>query len=182
MRITTFLILCAVATAVLLPSPGRQATAADAAMAVGPDRSLAPIRDEDQPSRAYLGGRNLPSHGVALEGYCPVAYFAAKKALRGRPEHNSTHGGVTYHFVSGDAKRAFDKNPGQYVPAFGGWCAFGMSKGDKFPVDPLSFKIEKGRLMLFLKNTGVDARSLWNRGNVDGQIAKAEAHWKKVRG
>jgi YHS domain-containing protein len=131
-------------------------------------------------SRAYLHGYNLPSTGLALEGYCPVAYFAVNKPVRGKSEHASTYNGVTYHFVSADAKRTFDAEPRKYIPAFGGWCAFGMAIQDKFPVDPRSFKIVDGQLMLFLKNRDVDALELWNDGNEQELIQKAEAHWTAI--
>ena len=131
-------------------------------------------------SRAYLHSYNLPSSGVALEGYCPVAYFAVNKPVRGKPEFASTYNDVTYHFVSADAKNAFDADPEKYIPAFGGWCAFGMSVSDKFPVDPTQFKIVDGRLLLFLRNKDVDARQLWNDGTHRENLAKAGAHWKKV--
>lgn len=133
-------------------------------------------------SRAYLHSYNLPSNGVALEGYCPVAYFAVNKPVMGKPEYASTHNDVTYHFVSADAKQAFDDDPEKYVPAYGGWCAFGMAIGDKFPVDPRNFKIVDGRLMLFLKNKTVDALQLWNQGNESDNLTKAAAHWQKVKG
>ena len=131
-------------------------------------------------SRAYLHGYNLPSSGVALEGYCPVAYHAVNKAIRGQARYASTHNGVTYWFVSADAKKAFDAAPQKYIPAFGGWCAFGMAVEDKFPVDPTNFKIVNGRLMVFLKNKDVDARALWNDGRQKELTTKADAHWKKV--
>jgi len=131
-------------------------------------------------SRAYLHSYNLPSSGLALEGYCPVAYFAVNKPVRGKPEYASTYNDVTYHFVSADAKAEFDRNPEKYVPAFGGWCAFGMAVEDKFPVDPTNFKIVDGRLMLFLRNRDIDARALWNKGDKAELIRKAEAHWKTV--
>ncbi len=140
----------------------------------------APGPDVDAASRAYLHSYNLPSSGVALEGYCPVAYFAVNKPVRGKPEFASTYDGVTYHLVSADAKKAFDRNPAKYIPAFGGWCAFGMSVQDKFPVDPTNFKIVNGRLMVFLRNKNIDALDLWNQGNEAELIAKAEAHWTKV--
>lgn len=133
-------------------------------------------------SRAYLHSFNVPSHGVALEGYCPVAYFAVNKPVRGKPEHASTHNGITYYFVSADAKGAFDAEPEKYVPAYGGWCAFGMSVQDKFPVDPRNFKIEDGKLLVFLKNKQVDARELWSKGKKRDLVKKADAHWKKVQG
>lgn len=133
-------------------------------------------------SRAYLHAFNLPSHGVALEGYCPVAYFAVNKAVPGKPEHASTHEGVTYYFVSAEAQRAFEENPAKYVPAYGGWCAFGMAASDKFPADPTNFKIVDGKLMVFLRNPGVDALDLWNRENQKALVTKADRHWRTVQG
>jgi len=133
-------------------------------------------------SRAYLHSYNIPSSGLALEGYCPVAYFAVNEPVKGKPEHASTYNGVTYRFVSADAKKVFDENPQEYLPAFGGWCAFGMTVQDKFPVDPTCFKIVDGKLTLFLKNADVDALELWNEGEEAELVRKAEAHWKKVRG
>lgn len=133
-------------------------------------------------SRAYLHSYNLPSSGIALEGYCPVAYFAVDKAVRGKPEFASTYEDVTYHLVSADAKKAFDASPEKYVPAFGGWCAFGMAVHDKFPVDPTKFKIVGGRLLVFLNNKNVDAQKLWNSGDEKELLEKAEAHWAKVSG
>lgn len=133
-------------------------------------------------SRAYLHHYNLPSSGLALDGYCPVAYFAVDKAVRGKPQFASTYDGVTYHFASADAKRAFDAEPEKYLPAYGGWCAFGMAVSDKFPVDPTCFKIVDGRLMLFLRNANVDALALWNQGDQRELVEKAAAHWAKVSG
>ena len=134
----------------------------------------------ERESRAYLHSYNLPSSGVAIEGYCPYAYFAVNKPVKGKPEYASTHNGITYFLVNADAKKAFDKDPEKYIPAYGGWCAFGMSVQDKFPVDPRNFKIVDGKLMLFLKNKGVDALAIWNRGNDRDLAKKAGAHWEKV--
>ncbi|MEM7233285.1 MAG: YHS domain-containing (seleno)protein [Planctomycetota bacterium] len=137
---------------------------------------------ESGPSRAYHDAKNLPSHGVALEGYCPVAYFAVNKPVRGKKEFAATHDDVTYYFVNQDAKNEFVKNPKKYIPAYGGWCAFGMAVEDKFPVDPTNFKIVDGRLMLFLKNRNVDALELWNKDNETTLTQKADRHWRKVQG
>lgn len=143
--------------------------------------AFTPDSHREGPSRAYLHSYNLPSSGLALEGYCPVAYHVVNKPVRGKPEYASTYNDVTYHFVNADAKQAFDQDPEKYLPAYGGWCAFGMSVQDKFPVDPTNFKIVNGRLMLFLKNRNVDALALWNQGRESDLIAKADAHWQKVR-
>lgn len=134
------------------------------------------------PSRAYLHGHNVPSSGLALEGYCPVAYFAVNKPVRGKPEYSADHDGITYRFVSAEARAAFLKEPKKYLPAFGGWCAFGMAVEDKFPVDPTLFKIVDGQLLLFLRNSNVDALKLWNQKDERKLLADAKAHWKKVQG
>ena len=132
------------------------------------------------PSRAYLHAYNLPADGVAIDGYCPVSYFVADQAVKGKPEFSSTYNGVTYRFAVAEGKRAFDKNPEKYLPAYGGWCAFGMAIEDKFPIDPTAFKIVDGRLMLFLRNENLDALALWNQNDEQAQVVKADAHWRKV--
>lgn len=157
-----------------------------AAAALGAVALLAPLAGEktthEVESRAYLHHYNLPSSGIALDGYCPVAYFAVNKAVRGKPEFATTYDGVTYHFASAEAKSTFDAEPERYLPAFGGWCAFGMAISDKFPVDPTCFAIVDGRLMLFLRNVDVDALELWNRGDQRELVEKADDHWAKVSG
>lgn len=150
---------------------------ADKAVAMQPKAMM----KADSQSRAYLHGYNLPSSGVALEGYCPVAYFAANKPILGKSEFASTHNGVTYYLVSADAKKIFDQNPEKYLPAYGGWCATGMALQDKFPVDPQNFKIVDGRLLLFLANKNVDAQKLWDQGDEKQQLEKADTFWKTVK-
>ena len=131
-------------------------------------------------SRAYLHSYNLASKGIAIEGYCPHAYFAHNAARPGSPEFASDFNGVTYHLSSAEAKRAFEANPQKYIPAYGGWCALGMAVQDKFPVDPTNFKIVDGRLMLFLRNVNIDALERWNQGDQADNVRKADAHWRKV--
>lgn len=142
----------------------------------------APQADTAVTSRAYLNSNNLPSTGVAIEGYCPVAYHVVNKPVKGKPEYASDYNGVTYWFVSEDARKAFDSDPARFIPAYGGWCAFGMSIGDKFPIDPHAFKIVDGELNLFLRNGGIDARALWNKGDQSENKQRAAAHWLKVQG
>ena len=139
-------------------------------------------KGEHQASRAYLHSHNVPAHGVALEGYCPVAYFAVNKPVRGKKEFAADYNGITYHFVSAEARDLFNKSPKKYIPAYGGWCAFGMAIKDKFPVDPTNFKIVDGTLLVFLRNAKVDALELWNGKNEKQLLKDAAAHWRKVQG
>ena len=132
-------------------------------------------------SRAFANGNNVPSSGLALEGYCPVCYIAANKAAKGSAEFSHDYKGVTYWFVSAEVRDTFIADPEKYVPAYGGWCAVGVALGQRFPVDPTNFKVIDGRIMLFLKNKSVDAVSIWDQ-NAAENLKKADANWQKLKG
>src|SRR5438128_2227452 len=118
----------------------------------------------EPPAQADPGQKpNVSAAGVALEGYSPVSYFEAGKAEMGKAEYAVNHDGATYHFASAAQRETFRANPGKYLPAYNGWCAFGMAIEKTFPIDPKRFKIVDGRLLLFLKNEKVDALELWNK-------------------
>lgn len=112
-----------------------------------------------------------------IDGYCPVAYFLADKPLKGDSKFSSVYQGKKYLFVSADAQKEFESNPDKYIPAFGGACAYGMSVGEKFPVDPTNFKIVDGNLLLFLKNDETDAKDLWENSNQTESLKKAKANF-----
>ena len=132
-------------------------------------------------SRAFNNGYNVPSSGVAIEGYCPVCYIAANKAAKGKPEFSAEYEGVTYWFVSAPVRDMFIANPKKYLPAYGGWCALGVATGQRFPVDPTNFKVVNGQIMLFLKNAKVDGVELWNKNEAQ-HLQQANANWEKLKG
>lgn len=137
--------------------------------------------NKEQMSRAFTNGFNVPSSGVAIEGYCPVCYIAANKAAKGSAEFSHDYNGVTYWFVSDAVRNMFIAEPEKYVPAYGGWCALGVALGQRFPVDPTNFKVVNGRIMLFLKNQKVDGVGLWNKDEATN-LQKADANWTKLKG
>jgi YHS domain-containing protein len=91
---------------------------------------------------------NVDRSGVGIRGYDPVAYFTDGKAEKGFPQFSSTADGVTYLFTSADHKAAFDANPSKYEPRFGGYCAYGVSRGSLVEIDPSAFQIVNGELLL----------------------------------
>jgi hypothetical protein len=148
--------------------------------------SVATARDSETTmptgaSRAYLHSYNVPGHGVAIEGYSPVSYFDGR-AERGSALFAVEHDGITYHLTGADQVERFRRNPAKFVPAFGGWCAFGMAVKDKFPIDPTCYLIVEDRLYLFLRNELIDARELWKKGKQSELMSRANEHWKNVQG
>ena len=85
-----------------------------------------------------------------VSGYDVVSYQTGEKPLRGNGNHIATHEGVTYLFINEDNREAFEQNPSKYVPAYGGFCAFGVSVGKKFVGDPDVWRVVDGQLYLNL--------------------------------
>ena len=115
---------------------------------------------------------------VAIGGYSPVSYFENSRPERGDRAFSVKHADKTYHLTSAQQVETFRSNPDKYVPSFGAWCAYGMSMGENFPVDPTNFKIVDGSLMLFLRNDEVDARELWSKKDKSNAVEKATRSWE----
>ncbi len=80
----------------------------------------------------------------AVQGYDVVSYQTGKRPIRGNGNFVAIHDGATYLFSSSANQRVFEKNPERYVPAYGGYCAFGVSVGKKFIGDPEVWRIVDG--------------------------------------
>ena len=113
---------------------------------------------------------------VALEGYDPVVFFTESSAAKGNPGIQSKHEGAVYYFKSEENKQTFAKNPEKYLPAFGGYCAYGASVGALFPVDISTWEIVDGRLILQYNQ---EVKKLFNK-DTKGNLAKADAYWKSL--
>ena len=114
---------------------------------------------------------------VGVNGYDLVSYYTAKRPVRGNGNYVSEHEGVTYLFSSEENKKTFDINPGKYIPAYGGWCAYGVAVGKKFSADPEVYEIVDETLYLNLDNS---IKKEW-RKDIPGNIKKADKNWKQIK-
>jgi YHS domain-containing protein len=64
---------------------------------------------------------------IAVNGYDPVAFFTEARAVNGSPFITAEFDGATYLFASEEHQKLFLKNPEQYAPQFGGFCALYLS-------------------------------------------------------
>lgn len=134
-------------------------------------------------ARSTIEHYNLDDTRIALRGYSPVSYFEKGKAEKGKKEFKAEFRGIKYYLTSEAQRQKFLKNPEKYEPAFGGWCAFGMTVEGRFRIDPEKFKIVNGRLLVFLNDIEVDAKALWEKDGDDEELTrKAAAFWQKVSG
>lgn len=120
---------------------------------------------------------NLSKEGVAISGYDPVSYFSSGGPKKGDKRWTHTHKGVTYLFSNLANKQSFIADPNKYEPAYGGWCAYAMgTSAEKVEVDPLTYKIYNGRLLLFYNKFWVNTLNDWNEDEVS-YYSKAESNW-----
>lgn len=120
--------------------------------------------------KAFL---NKTSGGLAIQGYDPVAFFTDHKPVEGDPKFASRRDGAVYLFASKAHRDLFNARPQKYEPAFGGFCAYGISRNKLVEIDVNAFQIVNGRLLLQY-NKGV--RADFNQDQA-GNLAKAEANW-----
>ena len=112
----------------------------------------------------------------AVQGYDVVSYQTAKRPVRGNGHFVAVHDGATYLFSTSENLETFQQNPEQYVPAYGGYCAFGVSVGKKFVGDPEVWRVIDGKLYL---NLDVNIQSDWLK-DVPGRIKAADANWLDI--
>ncbi len=143
---------------------------------------FAPALAQDA-ERPALEQYNL-SRGLALSGYDPVGYFAqgGGKPQKGDKDLSASHRGVTYRFANERNRAAFVAAPEAFEPAYGGWCAYAMAKGKQVEVDPKSYLIENGRLLVFYDGLFNDTRKKWGKEGPAELGPKADAAWKRFSG
>ncbi len=113
----------------------------------------------------------------AVQGYDVVSYQTGKRPIRGNGNFVAVYDGATYQFSSTDNQKLFESNPEKYVPAYGGYCAFGASVGKKFIGDPEVWRVVDGKLYLNL-DTGIQAQ--WLK-DVPGRIRSADNQWGEIK-
>jgi YHS domain-containing protein len=128
---------------------------------------------EEPTTRRYI---NVDRHGLALQGYDPVAYFTDHKPVEGDAHIKSTYQGATYQFATGQHKQMFDADPAKYEPQFGGFCAYAVSQNHTASIGPEFWSIIDGRLFLQHNDKAV---SLWNQ-DVPGHVKDADKNWPGI--
>lgn len=113
----------------------------------------------------------------AVWGYDVVSYHVNKRPVRGSGHYVATYEGATYLFSTLENKETFAKNPAKYVPAYNGYCAYGVAKGKKFAGDPEVWRIVDGTLYL---NLDSKIQDLW-LGDTDMMIKDGDSNWKRIK-
>ena len=109
----------------------------------------------------------------AIQGYSPVSYFTKDTAERGEREHAVEYKGETYYLASADQVETFRQNPEKYIPHMD-VCPYSMVHGRRLSIDPTSYKIIAGKLLLFHDSVELNARKAWNQKFKQHDINEAD--------
>ena len=164
-------------------SPLRQALLTTG-VALGLTASAAQAAPAPQRDGAPLAQLNLSKRGLALDGYDSVAYFpeGGGVAKKGVEALAVTLRGVTYRFATEENRQTFLGDPERFEPDYGGWCAWAMAKNDKVEIDPKSFLVEDGRLLVFYDGLFNDTRKSWLKKGGEKLRPAADTNWDKLTG
>ena len=138
--------------------------------------ALAAVRGEAQADTLQPINTLGSSDGVAIRGYDPVAYFREGGPQLGKPEFSVRHGGAVWRFATAEHKALFEADPQRYLPAYGGFCAYGTSRGYLVKIEPDAWSIVDGRLYL---NYDLGVRETWAR-RTKTYIARADGNWPRL--
>jgi YHS domain-containing protein len=114
--------------------------------------------------------------GIALKGFDVVAFHTLGKALKGQKDFTCNWFGVTWYFINEEHLRLFKEDPEKYAPQYGGYCAFGISRGYKAPTEMYTFTIYNERLFLNYSNY---VKRRWLE-QMKKHIEKSEDQWQEV--
>jgi YHS domain-containing protein len=121
---------------------------------------------------------NVDKAGVGLQGYDPVAFFTENKPVKGHAGIVSRYNGVIYQFATVEDKKLFDENPAKYEPQFGGYCAYGVSRGKAVEIEVDAFQIVDGRLLMQYDK---DIRDTFNK-DTKSNLKLADKNWPDLLG
>jgi YHS domain-containing protein len=117
-----------------------------------------------------------PVTGAAILGFDPVAYQLERRAVPGRPEHQTSFGGKSWHFTSSANLAQFKASPEAFLPGLGGHDPVAVAAGLPVAGNPRHHAIRDGRLFLF--------RTPENRDTFlekPGILAEAQRVWPEVQ-
>ncbi|TAI46847.1 YHS domain-containing (seleno)protein [Flagellimonas allohymeniacidonis] len=119
--------------------------------------------------------------GYVANGYDVVAYFDGQ-AVEGNNTFSAAHDGVDYKFSSQENLEKFQSDPEKYVPQYGGYCAYAVAtSGKKVNVNPETFEIRDGQLLLFYNAGKTNTLQLWLKESPEKLKLKADQNWEEVK-
>ena len=113
---------------------------------------------------------------VILAGHDVVAYFTESKPVLGKAMFTAVHNDAIYRFSSAGNRDMFTKTPDKYAPQYGGFCAYGVTLGQKFEIDGKAFEVVDGKLYV---NKNLKVYETWKK-DIPENIKSANTKWDGI--
>ena len=123
------------------------------------------------------GAEYFQKDGAAIGGYDPVAFFTESKPVKGSAAYQLKWKDADWQFASQQNLDSFKVAPEKYAPQYGGYCAFGASRGYKAPTEADTWTVHNGKMYF---NYNQEVKNTWDKDRPT-YIAKADGHWEKIR-
>lgn len=115
--------------------------------------------------------------GIAVSGYDVVSFFTEAKPVKGNETYSTVWKEVTWLFSSQQHLDSFKRSPEKYEPAYGGYCAYGTSRGYKAPAQADTWVILNEKLYF---NYNLKVKEIWEK-NRAAYIDSANSKWPVVK-
>ena len=112
--------------------------------------------------------------GVAMQGYDVISYLE-NRPVKGTNEFRFEYGGVVWYFSKEENRNIFKQDAEKFVPQFGGFCAYAMSKGSAATATPRAYVMEGGKLFLFFDAA---SKTMWEQDK--SAAVRAERIWPRL--
>lgn len=111
---------------------------------------------------------------LALAGRDAVSYHKASEPQDGNHEFSMRYQEAEWRFENAENLALFTNNPQRYAPAFGGFCAFAVSKGFTADANRDVWVVQDEKLYVF---DSTSIREDWLAAVEDNIIGAAEKNW-----
>lgn len=142
---------------------------------LGDEKPASPLDQWRTYSPARVDSVSRDGQGVALQGFDVISYLD-QHAEPGQKTYAFDYKGLTWLFANGEHLRLFSRQPEQYIPEYGGFCAYSIGRGYPATADPKIFTLEGGKLYFFFDRA---ARSVWQQDQRN-MVAAADRNWPKL--
>ncbi len=122
-------------------------------------------------------GEIYQCNGVALDGVDVVAYFEQRNKIVGNPKYALKYSGLEWRFSTKTHQERFNARPKEYIPQYGGFCAFGVGKGYKAKPKLSTFTIYNQKLYL---NFSDYVKDRWLE-SMEENIISADNNWGEIK-
>ena len=116
--------------------------------------------------------------GIAIRGYDSVAYHTEGRPVPGSADITYEYKGAVWQFASAENRDLFVADPERYAPQYGGYCAYGLSKGYAVKTEADAFAVRDGKLYF---NYNREVLKTWKK-DPEGYIVKADENVLEVLG